>query len=413
MNYMMKGDKRNSEFLNTYLPMVYERRHESGIDQLVNGIKGIVMSVCRGDALPYISRLYLMTPYRFVSSYLNSTHRIYILEYKKNLPLYIILEPLSDNFVDELTEMNMLYPLSRKKPNARYVGEIFQCQDKNETVKILQSQDIIFHKERDTPNQFYSNNNFIFSKTSTFTRNRIGYTSASFDDPDSLGFGEKIIPSEYFMNVLQKMDEIHQSADLDKYIGGIDHIATRLLYGDREEAILEFLTMTNYYYWGAYNIEDQNSSTNVTRHPGALPDASMELNSPAKVFTANNTPAFLNSFLKLPMPTETFVLRYGRRLHHLAFEIKDIRYSESLQAIDYVVSRLKDNSIEFLARVFGGCEDGPDLRQIFSRTCGFDNVITEYVQRCKNFQGFFTKENVGDLTAAAGLEVAQREGVYD
>ena len=48
-----------------------------------------------------------------------------------------------------------------------------------------------------------------------------------------------------------------------------------------------------------------------------------ELRSPAKVFTANNTPYFVNHLEKLPSPTETFVRNYGPRLHHIALAVCD------------------------------------------------------------------------------------------
>ncbi|MBU1221466.1 hypothetical protein KKF34_17305 [Myxococcota bacterium] len=412
-NYKLKGDKKNTEFLNTWLPMVYERRHECGIDELVKRIGAVVMSIDHAKAVDYICRLHYMTPYRFKACYVNATHRIYILENTPDTPVYFILEPLSNSFTDELTEMNDLYPLSKKTPNARYVGEIFVTTDRARTADILRSQDIRFHKPGDTPNAFYHNDAFIFSKTSTFTRNRIGYTENNLHDFDNLDIGEKLCLSRETIGRFDAAAAVHTQYGLDRYIGGIDHIATRLLYGDREEAILEFITMTNYYYWGAYNIDDQNSSTNVTRNPNASDDASLEVNSPAKVFTANNTPSFLNSFRNLPMPTETFVLRYGRRLHHIAYEIKDLVHEGNIQAIDYVVATLRENGIEFLAKVFGSCAGKPDLKQIFSKTCPYDVTITEYVQRCMGFDGFFTKENVGDLTQAAGLEVLQKSGIYD
>ena len=47
----------------------------------------------------------------------------------------------------------------------------------------------------------------------------------------------------------------------------------------------------------AYNIADQNSSTNVNRNPNFTDDKI----SPAKVFTANNTPSFVNSFNSNPI----------------------------------------------------------------------------------------------------------------
>ena len=60
-----------------------------------------------------------------------------------------------------------------------------------------------------------------------------------------------------------------------------------MLAGEREDALLENLTMVPYDFWGAYNIAAMNSSTNVTRHP-SIGDIKQ---SPARVFTANNTPS--------------------------------------------------------------------------------------------------------------------------
>jgi len=70
----------------------------------------------------------------------------------------------------------------------------------------------------------------------------------------------------------------------------IDHLATRVYSQNREAAILEYLTLTSYYYWGSYDIADQNSSTNVTKSV----HYANELESPAKVFTAANHPYFVN-----------------------------------------------------------------------------------------------------------------------
>jgi len=57
----------------------------------------------------------------------------------------------------------------------------------------------------------------------------------------------------------------------------------------------------------------------------ARPDVEDDKQSPARVFTANNTPSFVISFENLPMPTEKtiFVRNLGRRMHHVAHEIKD------------------------------------------------------------------------------------------
>lgn len=181
---------------------------------------------------------------------------------------------------------------------------------------------------------------------------------------------------------------------------GVDHCATRVLSCSRECAILEFMVLSNYYFWGAFNISDMNSSTNVTRHAA---EKASDTDSPAKVFTANNTPYFINAFEGKPMPTEKFVLNLGPRMHHLAQAVADGERAGQ-KNIDYVVSVLKsDAEVDFLAKIFGECKE-PDLKQIFSKRSRYSLLITEFIQRCYGYDNFFTKANVAALTEAAGAD---------
>ena len=70
--------------------------------------------------------------------------------------------------------------------------------------------------------------------------------------------------------------------------------------------------------------------------------------------------------------------------------------------IDYVVDSLRDCGQNFLLDVIGSKEEG--LKQIFSSASEYSSLIIEYVQRFGDFQGFFTKGNVANLTHAAGVE---------
>ncbi len=190
---------------------------------------------------------------------------------------------------------------------------------------------------------------------------------------------------------------------------GVDHAATRILAGDREHALLEYLTVVPYYFWGAYNIHEMNSSTNVTRHP----DIGDDKKSPARVFTANNTPSIVNSFDNLPMPTEDFVRNFGRRMHHLAMAVIDGHVADE-KNVDFVVRQLAEMGTPFLAHVVGECKDDPNLKQIFSKSSPYSLLITEYIERCHNFEGFFTRDNVASLTAAAGADERYEHGhVFD
>ena len=58
----------------------------------------------------------------------------------------------------------------------------------------------------------------------------------------------------------------------------------------------------------------------------------------------------------------------------------------------------------FLLDVIGSKEEG--LKQIFSSASEYSSLIAEYVQRFGDFQGFFTKDNVANLTRAAGIDAS-------
>ncbi len=408
--YKPEGDKKNTDFFNEYRLKIYERRARSGLDQMLGDMRGIVVHVETGDAVSYIEELYLMGPYRFSAAYVNETHKIYILTSQPQFPRFFILEPLADDYEDDIKRVNMMYPLASKKPNARYVGEVFHTSDMAETRKALESHNIRFHYPGEVENSFYANDHFTFTFPSDFTYNRIGYTSFEMEDYDALKIGQRFHLTPEQLGRLEKQDAVGRDHGLHELIAGVDHMATRILAGEREDAILEFLTMSNYYFWGAYNIADMNSSTNVNRNHNVTDDKE----SPAKVFTANNTPSFVNSFDNLPMPTEDFVRNFGRRMHHVAYEVYDGDHPSGVKNVDYVVGSLADLSVPFLADVVGECQDDPDLKQIFSKHSQFSILITEYIERCHKFTGFFTKQNVASLTASAGSDERYQHGhVFD
>ena len=398
MKFEPLGDKKNSDFFNEYRLKIYQRRKQSGLEDLLGNICALVVQVETGDALSYLEELYLMTPYRLLCTYLNETHKIFFLESSPEFPHLVVLEPLDTHFSDDLTRLNMLYPLARKKPNARYVGEVFAVKDLNETRKVLESHNIRFHYPDETENKFFSNPHFYFTFPSSITGNRVGYTPRGSYDIEAMEIGERFELTSEESKRLAEADAKAREKGAVPLILGVDHMATRILSGEREDAILEFLTMSNYYFWGAYNIADQNSSTNVNRN-GNVDDDKL---SPAKVFTANNTPSFVNSFENLPMPTEDFVRNFGRRMHHVAYEVTDGDHASGEKNVDFVVDTLKSFGVPFLAHVVGECTDKPNLKQIFSKHSEYSILITEYVERCFGYEGFFTKSNVAALTKAAG-----------
>ena len=407
--YTPQGDKKNSAFFEQYLPRVYDRRTQSGVDDLVSTMAGVVIQVDHGDAINYLAELAVMGPYRLSHARLTDNHRIYFLVSQPDFPRLIVLEPLTPTYEDEVTRWNRLYPLSRAKANARYIGEIYRTASVAAVREALEAQMIRFVYDGDQENSFYCREHLNFTFMSDFTYNRVGYIDVDVDDVDALDLGQKISLTAAEQDKLDKAAALHEQGGLSGLVLGLDHMATRVLAGEREDAILEYLTMVPYYFWGAYNITEMNSSTNVTRCPKVTDDKQ----SPARVFTANNTPSFVNSFDKLPMPTEDFVRNFGRRMHHMALEVRD-GTKGGKKNVDFVVDQLRQLGTPFLSQVVGECKDDPNLKQIFSKSSPFSLLITEYVERCHGYDGFFTRDNVAALTAAAGRDERYDHGqVFD
>jgi hypothetical protein len=410
MNYQPKGDKENSSFFDEYRLKIYQRRKSSGIEDLVGNMRAFVTQVEPGTSVDTMVELYLMTPYRYAASYTSETHKFFVLHSQAAYPTLILMEPLSASFEEYVSRINQMYPMSRGSPHTRYVGEIYDCDDIDQTRTVLEEQSVRFEYAGEVENPFYASDGFLFSMPSDFTGNRIGYTAFDPNDPDSLSLGARFELDEADRKKLAVAAESGESSGIAPLLLGVDHMATRILAPDREDAILEFLTQVPYYFWGAYNISAMNSSTNVNRQPTITDDKQ----SPAKVFTANNTPSFVNSFAGLPMPTETFVRNYGRRMHHVAIEVKDGDHMAGVKNVDFVVNAMKEQGVPFLAKVVGECTDQPNLKQIFSKHSKNTLLITEYIERCHGFDGFFTKDNVAELTAAAGQDEQYKHGqIFD
>jgi 4-hydroxyphenylpyruvate dioxygenase-like putative hemolysin len=160
-------------------------------------------------------------------------------------------------------------------------------------------------------------------------------------------------------------------------ISVLDHAATRVRAQERNAAILEFLSLTNYHYDFAVYVKSLNSITSVARRD---PDDF------AMVFTSGIAPDMGDDATG---PTEKFIRNYGTRVHHIAFRTEDIVNT---------VAALKADGLEFLLDLVGSPDEG--LRQIFSMPSPHTMLVTEYIQRFGDFDGFFTKSNVEKLTQA-------------
>ena len=389
------GDKQNSAFFEDYLQRILSERDRSGLTEMIGGIEALIIAVEPGKSIEYITELSLMTPYHYLVTLDSPKHKTHVLRIDMNSPDILLREVKNPDYSDIFRSLNDLYPIGAHRHHSRYLGEILLTTNRHEVVAQQQAREFRFFPigqlaDLDLPV------NVSISTPSPYTQNIIGYMERPVDGIRVYQHDECIIMSTV-QAAYERGKEMQTRLGISDLILPIDHLATRVYSQNREAAMLEYLALSSYYYWGSYDIKDQNSSTNVTKNTRLLPESV----SPAKVFTANNLPYCVNHLDKLPSPTETFVRNYGPRLHHIALTVKDGQRNGK-EHIDYVVEAISAQGKGFLLDTVGSREEG--LKQIFSSASEFSSLIIEYVQRFGNFQGFFAKDNVAQLTFAAGLE---------
>ena len=394
------GDKQNSDFFEHYLLRLLAERDSSGLTEMIGGIEALMISVEPGNSVEYIAELALMTPYQYLVTLDSEQHLTHVLRIDMQSPDILLREVKNPQHNDIFRSLNDLYPVGSKRPHSRYLGEILLASDRHQVVALQQQREFRFFQvgqlaELDLPL------NVSLSKPSPYTQNVVGYMERPQDGIRVYHHGNCVILTAA-QAANDRGKEMQERLGIKDLILPIDHLATRVYSQNREAALLEYLALSSYYYWGSYDIKDQNSSTNVTKNVRQVAESV----SPAKVFTANNHPYCVNHLDQLPSPTESFVRNYGPRLHHMAVEVKDGQ-TAGRENIDYVVEAITGQGKGFLLDTVGSREEG--LKQIFSSASDFSSLIIEYVQRFGDFQGFFTRENVALLTFAAG----QEEGVKD
>lgn len=395
LSFKRHGDKQNSDFFEEYLQALLIERDRVGLTDMIGQIEALMITVDPGQAIHYIGELCFMTPYHYLVTLESESHWTHVLRINMNSPDLLIREVKNSETPGIFRSLNEIYPIGANKPNSRYMGEIIRVENMSEVTRLQQEREFRFFSQEDL-HHLELPGNLAVSKPSPYTHNIVAYMERPEDHSRVYSLGLSSIRNDVQAAYLSAK-ELQEQFNIEGLLTPIDHLATRVYSQNRETAILEWLSLTSYYYWGSYNIKDQNSSTNVTKSIH-FPD---EIYSPAKVFTANNTPYFVNHLEQLPSPTETFVRNYGPRLHHLAIGVIDGEYN-GVENIDYVVDVIASQGKKFLLDVIGSREEG--IKQIFSSASEHSSLIIEYVQRFGDFEGFFTKKNVAQLTHAAGVE---------
>lgn len=389
------GDKQNSDFFEHYLRALLTERDRVGLTEMIGQIEALMITVDPDHSIRYVGELCLMTPYHYLVTLESESHWTHILRIDMDSPDLLVREVKDPATRGIFRSLNEVYPIGASKPNSRYMGEILRVENRSEVMRLQQEREFRFFSQDDI-RRLELPGNLSISKPSPYTHNIVAYMERPADQLRIYSLGMSTIRDDVQAAYMQAKEK-QERLGIEGLLTPIDHLATRVYSQNRETAILEWLSLSSYYYWGSYDIKDQNSSTNVTKSV----HFNEEKHSPAKVFTASNTPYFVNHLERLPSPTETFVRNYGPRLHHLAIGVND-GMSNGVENIDYVVNTIAQQGKKFLLDVIGSREEG--IKQIFSSASEHSSLIIEYVQRFGDFDGFFTKHNVAELTHAAGVE---------
>ena len=172
--------------------------------------------------------------------------------------------------------------------------------------------------------------------------------------------------------MLKDVSEINNEmndAGLKDLILKLDHVAYRVKKGEREKAMAELANLVPYKGYKTFKVISMDAITSTLKLHDTLPVI------------------VVSEGLSDDSIVEKYVKKYGGRIHHLAYLVKDI---------DKVVEIQKKRGVEFTTDYIIGSED-EGIKQIFTLPTSTANHIVEYVQRFGDFDGFFTPSNVGAL----------------
>lgn len=354
----------SDDYLREKIPGVIEERKSSGLDGLVRDLDSIIVNV-EPDRLVSASNEFLKyTGHVFVDAFEDRDYKSCVLRKDGSSDILVRARKAGDNpFLP-----HNRHPKSEHLPNTRLETFVFESKDIEKYFSIQKDKGVRFltgdviHKE---------NYSFVQTAPSELTANSVGMIEWK---------GEK---GNYSSSDSQVLDLALQKPEGDhlRNIGTLDHTATRILAKDRDAAVIEFMRLTNYDFDFAIYVKLFNSITSVARLSGAKY---------AAVFTSGISPL---ETIETSGPTEKFTYNYGPRVHHMAF---------ITEHIDETVTSLKEDGMDFLIELVGSPEEG--LKQTFSAPSQETLLVNEYIQRFGDFDGFFTKSNVTDLTGATDLQ---------
>lgn len=357
---MFYNYKTSDEFLRKKSNLIKKSRKNLGLENLVGGLNSIIINTEPQRQKEAVKEILSYTNYKFDLVFKTNNKTICVLRRADSADVLI---------TSRFNEKNPFLPYninpkSKNLPNTRLETFVFEVSDIEKYVMIQKSLGKKFLTSKIVEKENYY---FIQTYPSELSGNSTGVIQWKkkkgkyFDKKNKLLNWNFIKPDNNYLN----------------NIGKIDHAATRVESTNRDSAILEFMSLTNYNFDFAIYVKIFNSITSVAR---------LTKGDFAMVFTSGISP-FVN--YDTSGPTETYIQNFGSRVHHVAFETEKIE--------DTYINLEKDG-MNFLINLVGSEKQG--LKQTFSVGSKNTFLVNEYIHRYGDFDGFFTKENVTLLTGA-------------
>lgn len=356
--------KNNDTRLREKAEKAMDERQRAGLDGLVGDLAAVIINTEPDHQQAAAEELLRFTGATFDRAYDTPSTRVCLLRNKGGVDFLVTSRANGANPFQPASP----HPKTLRLPSTRLETFVFETPDIEAYTRIQKARGVSFLTDEIVKSDGFS---FIQTSPSPYTGNSIGLIQ---------WHGER---GDYSCSQNKDIDW-HLEKPTDAWrrnIQRLDHAATRVRAEDRDPAILEFISLTNFHFAFSIYTDCLNSITNVSRMQGGRF---------ALVFTSGISP-FADE--EQSGPTEKFVHNYGPRVHHLAFHTEQI---------EETFAALKADDMEFLLELTGSPEEG--LKQTFSAPSPHTFLVNEYIYRYAEFSGFFTKENVADLTKATGAQ---------
>jgi len=358
INSIRNDFNKSDDMLKKKVSALIEERKTAGLEGLVGGLEAIIINVEEFNHESAVQDLLNTTGYDVAEYFANSELKTSVLTLENSADILV------SNRKDEENPFRKynIAPKTDELPNTRLETFVFHTDDIKRYVDIQKERGIKFLSD-----EVIDKDNYLFIQTtpSKYTGISVGLIQWK-GKSRTYNSGED---QELKVSV-EKPDWAYL-----KNIKYLDHTATRVRALERDDAILEFMSLTNYNFEFAIYVKSFNSITNVAR---------LSAKDFAMVFTSGISPYKSE---EESGPTEKFIHNYNTRTHHMAFHTENI---------DRVFSSLKKDGMEFLVELVGSPEEG--LKQTFTESSPTTFLVNEYIHRFGDFDGFFTKNNVTLLT---------------